>query len=86
MKRKVIAGILVLVIALLFAPALQAQCIMCKEIAEQGAQDGQTTSAGLNFGILYLLTMPYLSFMVIGFLWWRHYRKRKAERAELGID
>ena len=55
-----------------------AQCVVCKNAAEQGAENGQTHTATLNSGILYLLAMPYVSIGVIGFLWWKNWKKKRA--------
>jgi hypothetical protein len=56
---------------------LSAQCAMCKAAAEEGIKEGNTQSATLNSGILYLLVMPYLAFAVIAWLWYRNYKRRK---------
>jgi hypothetical protein len=37
-----------------------AQCAMCRSVAESGTKNGQTVAAGLNYGILYLMVIPYL--------------------------
>jgi hypothetical protein len=82
-SKSIIQLLLILIVTSLISSDLAAQCAMCKATAEAGIKEGQTTSAGLNTGILYLLVMPYLAFMVIGLLWWKNYKKRKAEDAEL---
>lgn len=60
----------------------QAQCAMCTKAAMDGMKDGATTSAGINDGILYLLSMPYLLALSIAaaFFWWR-WRARREEAA-----
>lgn len=41
-------------------------CSQCKLIAEQGTQaDESTFGANLNFGILYLMIIPYLILMFL---------------------
>lgn len=54
-----------------------AQCAMCRATVENNISNGGDTSmgAGLNFGIIYLFSMPYLIIGIVGFLW---YRKSKA--------
>ncbi|WP_157231541.1 hypothetical protein [Cecembia lonarensis] len=60
--------------------SLYAQCAMCRATVENNVSNGETSiGAGLNTGILYLLTMPYLIAMVIGFLWYRNAKKRKTK-------
>ena len=54
------------------------QCAMCRTTIENNVSNGETTiGAGLNMGILYLLSMPYLLAMVLGYLWYRHAKNRK---------
>lgn len=82
MKRLV--PILFVVVLLLVASTADAQCAMCKMAAESGTQADNSPTLGLNQGILYLAVVPYLSFMVITFLFWKGWKKRKREEAELG--
>lgn len=57
-----------------------AQCAMCRVGIENNVSNGDTTiGAGLNFGILYLLSMPYLLAVVLGYLWYRNAKKRKGK-------
>jgi hypothetical protein len=57
-----------------------AQCAMCRASIENNVSNGETSiGAGLNTGILYLFAMPYLIAAVIGFLWYRHAKKRKTK-------
>ncbi len=59
-----------------------AQCAMCRASVENNVSNGETTiGAGLNNGILYLFVMPYLIAAVIGFLWYRTAKKKKAKLA-----
>jgi len=44
--------------------------------AENSVQNGNTQGNGLNNGILYLLAAPYLAVAVVGFLWYKKYRRR----------
>lgn len=59
----------------------QAQCTMCKTQVEASRTDkeGYDTS-GLNKGILYLMTIPYLLIGTVGFWWYRNNRKKKLAR------
>jgi len=76
MKKK-IAFVLFLMV-LTFAAVLQAnaQCAMCSINAEQGVKNGNTVSAGLNTGVLYLLAIPYVMAIVVGVIWYKKYRKK----------
>ena len=42
-----------------------AQCAMCKAVVEANLEAGGTKGAGLNDGILFLMSMPYLAFFFI---------------------
>lgn len=55
-----------------------AQCPMCRMAAESNLDHGGTEGRGLNNGILYLFSMPYLIAGVLGFLWWKN-RKTEAD-------
>ena len=62
-------------ILVFFQITLDGQCPMCRMSAESNLAHGGTEGKGLNNGILYLLSLPYLIVMVLGFIW---YRSRKA--------
>jgi hypothetical protein len=65
---------------LTFSSVVFAQCAMCRASIENNVSNGETTiGAGLNTGILYLFAMPYLIAAVIGFLWYRHSKRRKTK-------
>lgn len=66
---------------------LSAQCAMCRTTLENNYSSGNPgIAAGINTGILYLLSMPYLAVMIIGYLWYKSSRnaqklsQRTAER------
>jgi hypothetical protein len=49
-----------------------AQCAMCRSTLENNYSNGDPgIGAGINTGILYLLSMPYLAIIVIGYLWYK---------------
>jgi len=64
-----------LILSLLFAVssiASFAQCAMCRATLENNFSNGKPGIAtGINTGILYLLTMPYLAALIIGYFWYR---------------
>ncbi|GAB3306704.1 hypothetical protein GCM10027348_37620 [Hymenobacter tenuis] len=57
---------------------VQAQCTMCKTQVEASRQekDGYDTT-GLNKGILYLMTIPYVLIGTVGYFWYRHSQQKK---------
>ncbi|MAI23556.1 MAG: hypothetical protein CMD33_02215 [Flavobacteriales bacterium] len=50
------------------------QCVMCKAVAEDSADDGGL-GAGLNRGILYLMAIPYILLSALFFV---IYKKRNS--------
>ena len=49
-----------------------AQCAMCRSTLENNFSNGTPgIAAGINTGILYLLIMPYLAILVVGYLWFK---------------
>jgi hypothetical protein len=77
--QKVVKILSVLVLFLLLSHDAQAQCAMCKAIAETSQQSGSNVADGLNAGIVYLMFFPYLLMGVVGFAL---YRSRKAKKAQ----
>ncbi|MBT9391599.1 hypothetical protein KLP40_00375 [Hymenobacter sp. NST-14] len=81
MKKATISGLLALLVMLVLTvlplPA-SAQCTMCKtqvESASNEKDDYDTT--GLNKGIVYLMTIPYVLIGTVGFFWYRHTQQQK---------
>ena len=63
----------VALLLLILATDAEAQCVMCKAVAEDSAEDG-SLGRGLNSGILYLMGIPYA---IMAFFAWFVFRKRK---------
>ncbi|MBB6239124.1 hypothetical protein HDC90_003771 [Pedobacter sp. AK013] len=76
MKKKAIFILFVLVLTFTISPNVNAQCSMCTINAEQGVKNGNTQTAGLNTGVLYLLSLPYLMAVIVGVVWYKKYRKK----------
>ncbi|QIL38962.1 hypothetical protein G7074_06495 [Pedobacter sp. HDW13] len=76
MKKKVIFILFILVLTFAVSPKANAQCSMCTINAEQGVKNGNTQTAGLNTGVLYLLSIPYLMAVIVGVIWYKKYRKK----------
>jgi hypothetical protein len=56
---------------------INAQCPMCKANVEAAQRKGEKVGLGLNAGILFLLSMPYLVVGTIGIVWYAHNRKKR---------
>jgi hypothetical protein len=76
-------SLLLFAVAIYFSPTLQAQCAMCAATVESNAKEGQTKGAGLNTGILYLMSIPYVLFSVVGFLFWKKAKRNKTKKIRL---
>ncbi|MBC6109074.1 hypothetical protein ACFOG5_12865 [Pedobacter fastidiosus] len=76
MKKKIIFVLFLFALTFAISPNVNAQCAMCSINAEQGVKNGNTVSAGLNTGVLYLLAIPYIMAMVVGVIWYKKYRKK----------
>lgn len=74
MKNKMVT----IVIAVLFFLETNAQCAMCRAVLE--SEEGQSTAEGVNNGIMYLMTIPYLLVAGFGFIvYWKFFRAKKIE-------
>lgn len=83
--RLVVLTVVVLAISYCFLPEdLFAQCPMCKMSAEADLKNGGSEGKGLNAGIMYMLSLPYILLGTIGFLWYRN--RIQVERFEQGRD
>ncbi len=71
----------VVLLVVLNAGDLWAQCAMCRGSVESTMGNGRNNvGIGLNTGIMYLFFMPYLIVCVIAYLWYRDSRKARNER------
>lgn len=70
----------ILVIVFITLPIMEsiAQCPMCRAAAETNLAQGGTEGKGLNTGILYMLSIPYLLIASIGYFWWKN-RKEESK-------
>lgn len=76
MKRFLPAIVIFLCIS---ADAL-AQCAMCRTQLENNYSNGDPgMAAGINTGILYLLAMPYLAIIFLGYFWYKSSRNGNHE-------
>lgn len=69
MKSKVALYVLFFVSSLY----TNAQCAMCRAVLE--SEEGQSTAEGVNNGIMYLMSIPYLLVAGFGFIiYWKFFR------------
>jgi len=80
MKKSILILAIIVISAIGFE--VLAQCPMCRAAAESNLSSGGTEAKGLNTGILYMLSLPYLLIGTLGFLWW----KNKKEESKINSD
>ena len=60
--------------------AARAQCVMCKSQVEAARQERDDYDvAGLNKGIVYMMTVPYILIGAVGFFWYRRTHPKAAK-------
>ena len=66
------------------AQSLYAQCTQCKSAAAAKDEAGNLyVGEGLNFGILYLLALPFILIAVVGGFWlYRNYQLKRNRLVE----
>jgi len=72
--KKFLFVLLIFTIGILFQESM-AQCAMCKATIEANQTNAGKYGVGLNTGILYLMSVPYIAAMVIGYFWYRNARR-----------
>ncbi|RMF03726.1 MAG: hypothetical protein D6772_01750 [Bacteroidetes bacterium] len=78
MLKNIFPFLLILGLMLFAQTDLVAQCPMCRMTAESNMQHGGGTEGkGLNNGILFLLSMPYLLIATLAYIWWRNKKKNR---------
>lgn len=76
--KYILPVVLILLCITMISVESYAQCPMCRAAAETNLAQGGTEGKGLNTGILYMLSLPYLLIATIGYLWWRN-RKEESQ-------
>ena len=56
---------------------IYAQCAMCKAVVESNLESGNKIGSGLNDGILYLMSVPYLAILSFGVFWYLQNKRIK---------
>lgn len=72
MNQKVVIFVLFIV----FTISANAQCAMCRAVLE--SEEGQTAAEGVNDGIVYLMSIPYLLLAGLGIIiYFKFFRTKK---------
>lgn len=70
--KKLLFGLVFALLTLAALAPAQAQCVMCKSQVEAArAERDDFDPAGLNRGIVYMMTVPYILMGAVGFFWYR---------------
>ncbi|WP_111658866.1 hypothetical protein [Olleya aquimaris] len=52
------------------------QCAMCRAVLEN--EEGQAAAKGINDGIVYLMSIPYIIVFGLGFfIYWKYFKTKK---------
>ncbi|NGF54937.1 hypothetical protein G5B35_17980 [Parapusillimonas sp. SGNA-6] len=82
--RFIISTFVMLLLSYMVLPnASKAQCAMCSLNAENSTKGENTQGKGLNSGILFLLSMPFLIGAGIGVLWYVKFRHKETKSSVL---
>ncbi|MDB5274785.1 MAG: hypothetical protein JWO58_3152 [Chitinophagaceae bacterium] len=76
-KTSLVIAAVVILLVLSSSADLLAQCAMCKATVTENVISGKGKGQGLNSGILYLMAFPYIIASVIGYFWYRAYKKKQ---------
>ncbi|HNQ13729.1 MAG TPA: hypothetical protein PKM16_11035 [Bacteroidia bacterium] len=75
--KKLICLLLIWVITMISTPLVVAQCSMCRAVAESNVDSNKNNvGRGLNNGILYLLSIPYILGGTAVGIWYYHKKKQ----------
>jgi hypothetical protein len=73
--------IITFIFFLAVSTGVNAQCAMCKAVAESNMNGGDSMASGLNNGIVFLMFIPYLLIGTVAYLIYRHRKKQKLAKA-----
>nr|WP_294792558.1 hypothetical protein [uncultured Mucilaginibacter sp.] len=75
-SSKFFLSLLALGLLVFVATNANAQCAMCTATVETNKASGSGATNGLNNGIMYLLAAPYLAVAIVGYIWYKKYRRK----------
>jgi hypothetical protein len=58
---------------------VKAQCAICAANVASNVKDGGKAANGLNNGIIYLLFTPYIAAGILGYVWYKKYRRKDVD-------
>ena len=79
LKKLLNKRIYIFLVGFFFTLKSFSQCAMCKAVVESNLESGDDVGAGLNDGILYLMSMPYIFVLLFGLFYYLQKRKKKID-------
>ncbi len=76
---KILLSAFVLLLIFMSTQSAKAQCAMCAANVESSHNSGNNKADGLNKGILVLLAAPYLAAAVVGYIWFKRFKRKNIE-------
>ena len=73
-------NVLLLFLLCIISNLTHAQCAMCKAAVESNLDSGGLKGAGLNDGILFLMSMPYLAMLIFAIAFYYNKKTNNASR------
>ncbi len=73
---KTLLFLIVFGLMLISVKPVKAQCAQCAATVASNTKNGGTAANGLNKGIMFLLAAPYLAVGVVGFVWYKKFRRK----------
>jgi hypothetical protein len=80
--NKTLQYLSILALVLVSSLSAEAQCAMCKAVSESSTAAGSTVATGLNGGIVYLMSFPYIIMGVVGYAIYRHRKQQTETKAD----
>jgi hypothetical protein len=81
MKTKYLFFTLIILLFFVTMSDVDAQCAMCRSSVESNiTNQSSSIGLGLNKGILYLLSLPYLMIAGVGYLWYKNSSLQKPKK------
>ena len=74
-QRNLTSSVLVFLASILFSITTNAQCAMCRAALE--SEGNQTKAQAVNDGIVYLMAIPYILAIIVGYAVYRMKTKKK---------
>lgn len=78
LKKRILFAVVALVF--LFPETAEAQCAMCRAALESA--DDQSQAEGINNGIVYLMSIPYILFGIAVAVYFSRFRKKSISSAK----